>query len=387
MVRVSQRPTLHSDWIDRQALEIVRQLQRSGYTTYLVGGCVRDLLVGIHPKDFDIATNAEPNQIRKKIYHAYVIGNRFRLVLARRGDKQFEIATFRKETKKPDVEDPENPVFGDNTFGTPEEDALRRDFTINGLFYDPIKNELIDYCNGLDDIAHATLRMIGDPDVRIAEDAIRSLRAIRLSHKINFQIEPNLRKSIAKNAGLLEQAILPRKREEYLKILRIQNPVPALLEMKDLEVLKYTLPTLDEVLQQPEKTEIFLEIMEHYNALCIDRSSSVNLYLPLVYTVYKIFPDNPQVLENFMRNELGIFRAEQMSILHAIEMMTKLPKVESFKKRSHRRQNAFAKLQSLPLALQLLEFEKTLPVSELAFWKSLILRNPNNDDRPVQEKN
>ena len=174
-MEIKQKPTLHASWIDPDAKEIVRLLQREGFTTYLVGGCVRDLLVGIHPKDFDIATSAEPNQIKRKIRGAYVIGRRFRLVLVKRGLQQYEVATFRRSMSEEDIEalaatteeDPEQTpspaVSGDNYFGTPEQDALRRDFTINALFYDPVKNELIDYANGLADIERRLLRMNVDP--------------------------------------------------------------------------------------------------------------------------------------------------------------------------------------------------------------------------------
>ena len=119
---MTTRPQLHEDWIDPYAREIVRILQDEGFETYLVGGCVRDLLAGIHPKDFDIATNAHPNQVRRKIPHAYVIGKRFRLVLVRRGDQQFEVATFRRSVSAEELEDGESEIVGDNYFGTCEED-------------------------------------------------------------------------------------------------------------------------------------------------------------------------------------------------------------------------------------------------------------------------
>src|SRR6185312_17380462 len=134
-MNVTQKPRLHQDWIDPHAIGIVRALQKKGFKTYLVGGCVRHLLLGIHPKDFDIATDADPDEVRATIHRPYIIGKRFRLVLVRRDDVQFEVATFRRETRE-DERDQELPA-SDNAFGTVEEDARRRDFTINGLFYDP----------------------------------------------------------------------------------------------------------------------------------------------------------------------------------------------------------------------------------------------------------
>src|SRR5262249_15332823 len=124
-MNVTPKPHLHQDWVDPHAVGIVRALQKNGFTTYLVGGCVRDLLLGIHPKDFDIATTAKPNEVKSIIHRAYVIGKRFRLVLVRREDTQFEVATFRREVRED--ENPEELPAGDNVFGSAEEDARRRD--------------------------------------------------------------------------------------------------------------------------------------------------------------------------------------------------------------------------------------------------------------------
>ena len=195
-----QKPHLHADWIDPDARSIVDRLQRAGHPTYLVGGCVRDLLAGIHPKDFDIATSAHPEQVRKLIRGSYIIGRRFQLVLVKRGDTQFEVATFRRMALPEEI-NPNETSYSDNFFGTPQEDAQRRDFTINGLFYDPIKDELIDYVGGIKDIELGLIRMIGDPDIRLKEDPIRILRAIRLSHKLRFSIEQKLRESIERNSA------------------------------------------------------------------------------------------------------------------------------------------------------------------------------------------
>src|SRR5580692_1341070 len=170
-MNVTSKPHLHQDWVDPHAVGIVRALQKRDYTTYLVGGCVRDLLLGIHPKDFDIATNARPDEVKRIIHRAYVIGKRFRLVLVRRDEMQFEVATFRREVGED--EQREDLPAGDNVFGTAEEDAKRRDFTINALFYDPIADQLIDFAEGLPDLENRWIRMIGEPTKRLLEDPIR----------------------------------------------------------------------------------------------------------------------------------------------------------------------------------------------------------------------
>ena len=216
-----KKPKLHPDWINPHALKVIKRLQSKGFLCYLVGGCIRDLLVGINPKDFDIVSNARPRQIKKSIPNAYIIGKRFRLVLARRGDLQLEIATFRRnKTDEDDLTETDDAnMMGDNYFGSPEDDAERRDFTINALLYDPFKDKVIDYLTGLDDLKQKKIKIIGDPKKRIEEDPIRIFRAIRLAHKLNFTIETNLQKVIQENCEVIEQSILPRRREEYICLL------------------------------------------------------------------------------------------------------------------------------------------------------------------------
>ena len=264
-MEVTHEPHLHQDWIDPHAFGIVKALQKAGHQTYLVGGCVRDLLLNLHPKDFDIATMAHPPQVRRLIYNSYVIGKRFRLVLVKREDLQFEVATFRREVNPEEF--PEGAPPGDNVFGSPDEDAKRRDFTINGLFYDPVAAKLIDYVNGMTDIQSRVLRMIGDPEVRLREDPIRILRALRFSHKIGFSISPELRDAIQRHANSLELSVLPRKREEILKILRLKNPDLVFLEAFDLGVLKFVLPTLHSFLETPQNAEI-LSVFSNFPRYC-----------------------------------------------------------------------------------------------------------------------
>src|SRR6185312_13415325 len=246
-MNVTPKPHLHQDWVDPHAVGIVRALQKKGYMTYLVGGCVRDLLIGIHPKDFDIATTAKPNEVKRTIHRAYVIGKRFRLVLVRRDEQQFEVATFRRELTAEETGGEDAPT-GDNMFGTPEEDARRRDFTINGLFYDPINDQLIDFAEGLPDLENRIVRMIGEPVRRLAEDPIRILRALRLKHMIEFTLDADLRKAMMETAPTLLTTALPRRREELLKWLRLKKPVLAFQEAFDLEILKILTPTLHEAL-------------------------------------------------------------------------------------------------------------------------------------------
>lgn len=382
-MEIKQKPSLHASWIDPDAKEIVRLLQREGYTTYLVGGCVRDLLVGLHPKDFDIATNAEPNQIKRKIRGAYVIGRRFRLVLVKRGLQQYEVATFRRTMSEDEIEalaaateeveqSPAPTVSGDNYFGTAEQDALRRDFTINALFYDPIKNELIDFANGLADIEARMLRMIGDPLTRIKEDPIRSLRAVRFAHKIGFSIENSLRDAIYQARADLKKSVLPRRREEYLKLLRLKDAVPAWFELYDLGLIDEVLPSLVPIFQDHTRTEVFRSYLHRIPDVGLDPANPVNLYLPFMVAVFEALDGHPQkdqLIEKLMRDELMMFKAEQAQVLGAIELQEGLRNIDSYRRKGYRRQRAFLHHESFHMALKLAEFDYQLPMSVIDFWK------------------
>lgn len=282
-----QKPSLHSDWIDPDATFIVDRLQRGGFTTYLVGGCVRDLLAGIHPKDFDIATSASPEQVRKLIRGSYIIGKRFPLVLVKRGNRQFEVATFRRNALPEEMEGNDQ-SFVDNFYGTPQEDAQRRDFTVNGLFYDPIHDELIDYVEGIKDIETGYIKMIGSPEQRLKEDPIRILRAIRLSHKLRFSIEESLRLAIENHSKELTRSILPRKREEYFKLMRLDDPSLAFKELHDLKILEYIMPSLAFLWDQNNNAAILMHYLARTHELSIDPTNTTQLMIPIVLSLNKI---------------------------------------------------------------------------------------------------
>lgn len=376
MNEVKTKPRLESSWIAPAAQNIVSSLQEQGYAAYLVGGCVRDLLVGVPPKDFDIATSAEPEQVKRAIRGSYIIGRRFRLVLVRRGDQQFEVATFRRALRAEDMivtEGEEPPVTGDNFFGTPEEDALRRDFTVNALFYDPTKNELIDYANGIPDIQAHILRVIGDPEERIVEDPIRSLRAIRLSHKIGFSIEPNLRTAIQVKAADIARSILPRKREEYLKILKLDHPELALMEMHDLNISQHAWPKLHELLSEKDRFSEFISIFPRLNSLTTAYSETSLRYLPLVLALQQALgldSTKEDFLSDILKEEMGLFKAELAEIFYILKLSREIPDPQLFLKRGHRRQSAFLNTPHLQLALELAKLNYTMSSSDYWFWKT-----------------
>jgi poly(A) polymerase len=176
--------------IDADAVKVLYRLHRAGYQAYLVGGGVRDLLLDRHPKDFDISTDAHPHQVKRLFRNCRLIGRRFRLAHVHFGEKILEVSTFRKRSEPGEDADTEDILIrSDNTFGTAEEDSLRRDFTINGLFYDISNFSLIDYVGGLADLNERMIRTIGDPDIRFREDPVRMIRAVKFAARLDFGID------------------------------------------------------------------------------------------------------------------------------------------------------------------------------------------------------
>jgi poly(A) polymerase len=208
--------------IDLEAGKVVRRLTRHGYEAYLVGGCVRDLLVGRSPKDFDVATSARPDDVRRLFRNSRIIGRRFRLVhVLFGGGKVIETATFRRAPEQDDQRAGDNLLIrNDNVFGQAHEDARRRDFTINALFYDLEHGEVIDWVDGMPDIQSRTVHTIGDPVVRFQEDPVRVLRAIKFSARLDFGIAPDVYDAMVQCRGALAMAARPRLFEEMLRLLR-----------------------------------------------------------------------------------------------------------------------------------------------------------------------
>lgn len=208
--------------IDENTLKVLYRLSRQGYKAYLVGGGVRDLLLGRPPKDFDVGTDATPNQVKKLFRNCFLVGRRFRLAHVRFGDSLVEVATFRRQAQADDL--PEDPAdhffFSENVFGTPQEDAFRRDFTINALFYDIQTFSIIDYVGGLADLAARRLRVIGDPLTRFTEDPVRMLRALEFSARLGFSLDDSVRQGIYQRAPLIAEAAPARIREELLELFR-----------------------------------------------------------------------------------------------------------------------------------------------------------------------
>ncbi len=206
--------------INPNAVSVISVLHEAGFQAYLVGGCVRDLLLGRQPKDYDIATDARPEEIKSNFRSCFLIGRRFRIAHVRLNREVFEVTTFRGQEAHGDTEVSEHGILlADNFYGTLEEDALRRDFTVNALYYDIADQSIIDFCDGLSDLQHKVLRLIGDPKVRFREDPVRLLRAIRFAAKLGFEIENKTHKQIDVFKALLLHMSPARLYLEMQKLL------------------------------------------------------------------------------------------------------------------------------------------------------------------------
>lgn len=229
--------------IDPDVLKVLYRLINAGYIAYLVGGGVRDLMLGRRPKDFDVGTSAHPHEVRALFRNSRLIGRRFRLVHVFFGAHNIEVATFRCQAEQA-AEDGELLIRQDNTFGTAEEDAIRRDFTVNALFYDPRTYRVIDYVGALPDLRARLIRTVGDPERRMREDPVRMMRAVRFAAKLGFAIEPATRAAIERHREELRKASVPRLVEEIYRTLTSAGAATALLLMEQLGLLEVLLPRL-----------------------------------------------------------------------------------------------------------------------------------------------
>jgi poly(A) polymerase len=242
------------------AMQVIERLQGKGFHAFIVGGAVRDLLLGFKPKDFDIATNATPEQIKPLFRRAFIIGRRFRLVHVLAGAETIEVSTFRAAKDVNDTDSDEHGrILSDNVFGSQADDAARRDFTVNALYYDPVAEEIWDYLGSLKDVKARQLRLIGDPETRYREDPVRMLRAVRLSAKLGLAISTKSRTPIKRLAPLLSHVPPSRLFDEMLKLLLSGHAVLALSTLRREGLHHGLLPLLDVILEQPQGQK-FIEL-------------------------------------------------------------------------------------------------------------------------------
>ncbi len=263
--------------VDERAVKVVQTLKDAGYEAYIVGGAVRDLLLGLRPKDFDVATDATPEQVKAQFRRAFIIGRRFRIVhvvFGRGRDHEvIEVSTFRarmdatateqvsgnEKTSRSELQgkthvvDAEGRVLRDNVWGPQIEDAARRDFTVNALYYDPQREIVVDYHGGIADAKKRLLRMIGDPETRYREDPVRIVRVVRFAAKLGFEIEPKTRAPILSMAALLDNVPASRMFDEMIKLLQTGHSLASLEELRKQGLHRGVFPLIDVVLDEAHR--------------------------------------------------------------------------------------------------------------------------------------
>lgn len=273
---------ISADMISFAAEKTVKRLQEEGFKAYIIGGAVRDMLLGVEPKDFDVATDATPEQVRKIFRRSRIIGRRFQIVHVMTGPETIEVTTFRGGGKV--QQNAHGRIMKDNTYGSIEEDAMRRDFTCNALYYDPIREEILDFHNGVNDIADRSLVMIGDAAERYREDPVRILRAVRLSGKLGFSVEESTAAPIPEYASRLKHEPVARLFDEIMKLLFSGHARECLKKLNSLGVSDDIHPLLTALksAEKPENRIISLALKNTDERLRQDKSVSVGFVLAAV---------------------------------------------------------------------------------------------------------
>ncbi len=266
--RLFRNTGIRASTLDDDAVKVVQRLRRKGHESFLVGGCVRDLLLRRTPKDFDVATSARPRQVKSLFRNCRIIGRRFKLAHLHFDDKILEVSTFRRRPEQ-DAEDDDLLITSDNAFGTANEDAHRRDFTINALLFSPEEDCIHDYVGGIEDIEARVVRTIGDPIIRIREDPVRILRAIKFAARLSLTIEDATWEAMCEAAEDLSRAAPPRLLEELLKLLRSGTALRGFQLLRDCGALEVWMPEISDFLLDATRAERthFWRMVEAIDAL------------------------------------------------------------------------------------------------------------------------
>ncbi len=303
------------------SVRIIEKLKKAGYDAYWAGGCVRDILLGHKPKDYDIVTSAKPDEVEKLLDNTKPVGKEFGVILVIEAGHAFEVATFRADQNYTDGRRPDKICFTDAG-----EDAKRRDFTINGMFYDPLKDEIIDCVDGQKDLDARLIRFIGDPHKRILEDHLRILRAVRFKNQFDFQYHPDTYEALEKHARLASKVSAERIGDELNKMIECPNPAQAFEDLSEIGILEYIIPEMEAMRGVPQPREFHQEgdVWDHsLKALkkCDAHASRDVKWAVLLHDIGK--PDTFQLKERIRYNGHVERGAE---IVHDIFTRLKFPK-------------------------------------------------------------
>jgi len=344
--------------MDPDALKVMYRLINHGHKAFLVGGGVRDLLLGRTPKDFDIGTDARPNRIKKLFRNCRLVGRRFRLAHVHFGDNIIEVSTFRRLAEfQESAPDGDRLIRSDNTFGTPEEDSFRRDFTINGLFYDLETFSVIDYVGGIADLERRMIRAIGDPEIRLLEDPVRIIRAVKFAARLDFEIEPTMWAAMQKLGPEIHKCAMARVLEEIYRLLRGGAAAASFQIMEECGLLAELLPEVDTYLKEQRRREVdgdrvfweYLETLDQMKSEGIELSNALLLgavashLLGLALGEPEPSADGDQDLtgrvDSFTRHwveKLGVARRDRERLAHMLRSQPRFlrPRGRRFRPRS-----------------------------------------------------
>jgi poly(A) polymerase len=304
--------------ISQAALKVLYRLHKAGYSAYLVGGSVRDLLLGLSPKDFDVVTDALPEQIQKLFSNSFIIGRRFRLVHVRFGKEIVEVATFRGNTQNHSarVKTPHGVLLRDNVYGTIEDDVWRRDFTVNALYYNIADFSVVDYTGGMADLEKRCLRVIGEPAERYREDPARMLRAIRLAGKLDFEIEAESAQAIKEFNNLLPHVPTARLFDKMLKIFHSGKSFATFKLMLEYDVLSILFPAVAESLKEDPNRTMFMELALKNTDERIAQNKSINsAFLFAVFLWYAVQSQKMMIQEKEELNGHQAFHAAMAGVI------------------------------------------------------------------------
>lgn len=387
--------------ISKEALKVLYRLSGAGYKAYLVGGGVRDILLGRAPKDFDVSTDAQPKEIKRLFPRCFLVGKRFRLAHVVFGKTVIETSTFRRQPPQ-DAEDGDLYQSDDNTFGTPEEDALRRDFTVNGLFYDIKTFNVIDYVGGLKDLDRKILRSIGDPNLRFREDPVRMMRAVRLSAKLGLSIEKTAYAAIKKHHGEIEKASSPRVLEEIFRMFSFSATEQSFKLLYETGLLSELMPVVDGFIKESggRKSKIW-EILRHFDSLAEGKGEALSNGLRLAVLYLAPFQEELSLLqkpagreqrleiaEKILKNVSAKYKIPRAAFFHASHLLEELSCFE--KKPPHGRRIRASRAEQFRDAIILgriaMQVYGAISADVMEEWASLKVQEPSRGPAPGQER-
>jgi len=313
--------------ISKHALSVISQLNNEGFDAYLVGGCVRDLLSKSVPKDFDISTNAHPQDVRKIFRNSRIVGKRFQIVHVRFQREIIEVSTFRKQD--PEVSENQSDsgmILRDNAFGSLEEDSRRRDFGINAIYYNPISKQLIDLQGGIEDISRRLIRSIGPVDLRLREDPVRMLRAIRISEKLGFELATDVREAIRLAAHLIQDVSPARLFEESLKMFMGGQGAKIFLKLKELDVLKWIFPTNDSSLKAFNLDLLVTRALESTDDRVLKNMPITPAFIYASILWYPFLSERSRYIKELGLNNYDASNEAASSVLSKQQLITSIPR-------------------------------------------------------------